>query len=164
MGVEPSQIAVSPSKAHRTRTKNREIIAKQLETEAFTNPPSLVLHWDGKLLPQASSKWNMEDRIAIVATGVKFEEILGIPTAKKGTGDEVAKTVLRETERLELKEKIIRLSFDTTAANSGFVRGACIRTEKDLDRPLLWLACKHHIHEIILKHVFESCCGPSTGP
>ena len=148
LGVEPSKIAVSPSTVHRTRTKNREIIAKQLESEAFTNPPSLVLHWDGKLLPQASSKWDMEDQIAIVATGVEFEEILGIPTAKTGTGDEVTKTVLRETERLKLKEKIIGLSFDTTAANSGLVKGACIRIEKDLDRPLLWLACRHHIHEM----------------
>ena len=29
----------------------------------------------------------------------------------------------------------------------------------------MWLACRHHTHELILKGVFEKCCNlPSSGP
>lgn len=39
----------------------------------FREPPLLVLHRDGKLPPQATSKYVMEERIAVVATGEGFE-------------------------------------------------------------------------------------------
>lgn len=76
----------------------------------------------------------------------------------------MANTVFKEVERLGLKDHIVGLSFDTTAANSGILTGACIRIEAFLGHSFLWLACRHHIHEIVLKHVFEQCCGPSCGP
>ena len=55
----------------------------QLEDETFRNTPKLVLHWDGKLPPHALSKWGLGVRIAIVPSGVTFEDIFGITTAKK---------------------------------------------------------------------------------
>ncbi|KAG0706300.1 hypothetical protein GWK47_024337 [Chionoecetes opilio] len=56
------------------------------------------------------------------------------------------------------------MAFDTTAANTGMVQGACIRIERALEKPLVWLACRHHILEVVLKDVFETCMGPSSGP
>ncbi|KAG0715030.1 hypothetical protein GWK47_012872 [Chionoecetes opilio] len=56
------------------------------------------------------------------------------------------------------------MAFDTTAANTGMVQGACIRIESALEKPLVWLACRHHILEVVLKDVFEACMGPSSGP
>ncbi|KAG0704764.1 hypothetical protein GWK47_002736 [Chionoecetes opilio] len=165
LGHDVSQLVISPSTVHRARTRNRETLAIQLEREAFKDPPPLVLHWDGKLLPKATSKWASEDRIAVVATGQNFEEILGLPVAQDGTGQEVARTVFQEVERVGAREQIIGLSFNTTASNSGMLAGACVHLENLLGRSLLWLACRHHVHATApLKHVFEKCCGPSTGP
>lgn len=164
LGHDVSQFAISPSTVHRSRARNREILAKQLEREAFKDPPPLVLHWDGKLLAKATSKWTLEDRIAVVATGQNFEEILGVPVARDGTGQEVARTVFQQVERVGAREKIIGLSFDTTAANSGMLTGACVHLENLLGRSLLWLACRHHVLEVVLKYVFEKCCGRSAGP
>lgn len=33
-----------------------------------------------------------------------------------------------------------------------------------LGRNILWLACRHHMHEILLSDVLKICFGPSTGP
>ena len=50
---------------------------------------------------------------------------------------------------------------------SGAVRlcnGVCIRLERMLDRELLWLACRHHVMELVLAKAFSLCFGPSTSP
>lgn len=136
------------------------IAATKSEEEAFKHPPYLILHWVGKLLPQATNRLNLEDRIAVMATGKDFEELLGIPVAVDGTGAQVAATVFQQVVRLGLQEKIVGLSFNTTASNSGMLAGACIRLQETLGRLLLWLACRHHIYEVVLKYVFDACLGP----
>ena len=45
--------------------------------------------------------------------------------------------------------------FDTTASNTGHLTGACICLQSEFGRALLWCACRHHIGELILSHVFE---------
>ena len=59
----------------------------------------------------------MEDRIAVVATGEGFEEFLGVPVARDGTGSEVARAVFEEVQRVGIQNKIVGISFDTTASN-----------------------------------------------
>ena len=164
LGHDVSSLAISPATVHRIRAKHREQLATSSEADAFRDPPPLVLHWDGKLLPQATSKYVMEERIAVVATGEGFEELLGVPVARDGTGSEVARVVFEEVQRLGIRNKIVGLSFDTTASNSGMLSGACVKLEGLIGRPLLWFACRHHILEIVLRHVFEKCCGYSSSP
>lgn len=33
-----------------------------------------------------------------------------------------------------------------------------------MGRELMWLACRHHTHELILAKAFSVCFGPSTSP
>ena len=56
------------------------------------------------------------------------------------------------------------MCFDTTAANTGRFSGACILLEAILDRSLLWIACRHHMLEVVLSQVFKSIFGDSVGP
>ena len=65
---------------------------------------------------------------------------------------------------MDAKAKIIGMSFDTTASNSGLIKGACVRIERELGRSVLWLACRYHVYEDILGHVFDVCLGCSSGP
>src|SRR6218665_4034043 len=64
----------------------------------------------------------------------------------------------------QIADKIIALSFDMTASKSGMIRGTCVIIEQSLGRPLLWLACRHHIHEVVLKDTYEFLFGPPPGP
>ena len=38
---------------------------------------------------------------------------------------------------------------------SGHLTAACISIQEKLNRPLLWLACRHHMGETILTHVWD---------
>ena len=56
------------------------------------------------------------------------------------------------------------MCFDTTAVNTGRLRGTCVLLEQLLEKNRLYLACRNHILEIILKTVFTAKMGATTGP
>ena len=56
------------------------------------------------------------------------------------------------------------MCFDTTASNSGVKKGASKLLEEELGRKLLWLACRHHILELIIGAVWEKLFGEVKGP
>lgn len=47
---------------------------------------------------------------------------------------------------------------------SGITQGAAVLIEKKLQKELLYFPCRHHIHEILLKSVFEIYSEKTTGP
>ena len=53
---------------------------------------------------------------------------------------------------------------EATASNSGLGKGAFIRIEKALGRPLLYFACRHHLLELIPKRLFEKLVEKSSCP
>ncbi|KAG0722968.1 hypothetical protein GWK47_043521 [Chionoecetes opilio] len=164
LGMDIGSMAVSKSTVHRARIAGREQAAEKIvELRNQEIPERLVLHWDGKLLPSLSG--DTEDRIAVLLTGEDDAEfLLGVPASSDSTGRNVAAVVLKEVDEAGVRDKIIAFCFDTTASNTGMVQGACIRIEQELGRSLLWLACRHHVHEVILKDVFEASLGSSSGP
>lgn len=56
------------------------------------------------------------------------------------------------------------LCCDTTAANLGSNKGAAVLLEQLLEKKLLYLPCRHHIFELILKDVFELKIPTTSGP
>ena len=54
---------------------------------------------------------------------------------------------------------------DTTASNTGKDNGA-IRNivVHALERPVLWLMCRHHSYERHIAHVMKVLLGPTKGP
>lgn len=81
-----------------------------------------------------------------------------------GTGELTANAVYELLLGWKVNDQVIGMSFDTTSSNTGNQKGACTLLETKLDRHLLWLACRHHMLEIILSQVFKLCFGPSTSP
>ena len=64
-----------------------------------------------------------------------------------------------------LADSIKALCFDTTSSNTGRISGACTLVEQQhVGRNVLQLACRHHIHEIMLEETFSTTIGPSSGP
>ncbi|KAG0721904.1 hypothetical protein GWK47_045496 [Chionoecetes opilio] len=56
------------------------------------------------------------------------------------------------------------MCFDTTSANTGAINGACTILQQKIGRPLVSLACCHHVHELVLEKAFSTCLGSSSGP
>lgn len=49
----------------------------------------------------------------------------------------------------KVSDQVVGISFDTTSANTGRLNGACVLIEQKLGKDLLWLACRHHVLEVV---------------
>lgn len=67
-------------------------------------------------------------------------------------------------EDWKVQENVIALVFDTTSSNTGLRNGCAVLIEKDLNRSLLWLACRHHVYEVHMKNTWQDLSGKTAGP
>lgn len=82
--------------------------------------------------------------------------LIGIPKLEKSTGQEQANAVYFALENWGVLDTVQALCCDTTASNTGRLNGACVLLEQNLQRDLLYLPCRYHIYEIILRGIFET--------
>jgi hypothetical protein len=162
LGHNPADIAINRESIRKARRKNREKIAREIQESFAPNIP-LAVHWDEKLLPALASK-DKVDRLAVLVSGAGTMKLLGVPAINNGTGEAQAASVFTLLEEWKLTDSVKCMSFDTTASNSGLHAGACVLLEKKMKRKLLSLACRHHIHELIVAKVFGVLMDPSSGP
>lgn len=59
---------------------------------------------------------------------------------------------------------VIALVFDTTSSNTGVRSGSATFIELELEIAVLWLACRHHIHELHIRHVWNAVGGEARSP
>jgi hypothetical protein len=157
------KLPLSFSSIRRSRSQHRTEHSAAVKA-TFAQDGPLVVHLDGKLLPAISSGPQKEDRLAVLVSGYKMEKLLGIPKVSQGTGEEISKVALRTILDWNIQEQVIAMSFDTTAANTGRLNGSCTLLEQKLDKMLLWLACRHHVLEVLCGDVFKSLFGTASGP
>ncbi len=84
-----------------------------------------------------------------------------IPTA---SGADQMDQVIQHLEDWRVKDQVIATVFDTTASNTGVRMGCAALIEAHLNRAILWLACRHHIYELHLRHVVEAVAGKANSP
>ena len=123
----------------------------------------LVVHWDGKLLPDLTGHESV-DWLPVVVTGNKVQQLLGVPKLASGTGQAMAAAVCEILQAWSLTDKVAGMRFDTTASNTGHKNGACPLIEQLLRKQLLYFACRHHIFELVLETVFSVQMKPSSSP
>ena len=162
LGYNPSALPLSRSTIHRVRKKARIEHAGVVRSEYAPEYP-LVLHWDGKILPKIFGEGNV-DRLPVLVSGDGVDKLLGVPKLASGTGYNESMAIHNLLETWKFTDKVQALSFDTTSVNTGRFNGVCILLEEKIGRELLWLACHHHVMELILAKVFTLCCGPSNSP
>jgi hypothetical protein len=143
--------------------KNRKMTTAEAQKHNIPPTVPLLLHWDTKLLP-GLTRTEKVDRVAVLVTGEDHEILLGVPPVFSSTGTAQADACLGLLREQGLEENIRGIVFDTTASNTGLSEGACVKIQHGLNRDLLWAACRHHVHEIILSDVFKKAYGQSSGP
>lgn len=157
------QDVVFSAETIRLRRQNyRERVAHEIKT-SFSPNKTLVVHWDGKMLPALTSKESV-DRLAVLVSGEDTMKLLGVPIITAGTGEAQAQAVYELLLEWNLADRINAMCFDTTASNSGNNMGACTLLEGKLGRTLLALACRHHVMELPISAVFNALFGVSSGP
>ena len=161
-GKDLDEVVLSRSTLQRKRIATRKNIADDIK-QTFAPNTTLTVHWDSKLLKDIESNETV-DRLAILVSGGGNSKLLAVPKLLSGTGLETAEVVLTCLEDWNLIDDVKAMCFDTTASNTGAKKGACFILEQKLNKNLLAFACRHHINEIIISDVFNSCYGTSTGP
>jgi len=161
--ADVSALPLSSSSIRRSRAKHRAQCATATKAD-FCPEELLVLHFDGKLLPAISGGATKEDRVAILVTGHEVEKLLGVPKVGQGTGEQLANVAHTAVLDWKIEGQIVGISFDTTAANTGRLNGACTLLEYKMQKQLLWLACRHHVLEVLCGDVFKAVFGSTSGP
>lgn len=86
LGHDIQELPLSCSQpTRRARMRYREAFATDLRSK-FTPSSALVVHWDGKLLPDITGKQKV-DRLPVIVTGLETEQLLGVPKITSGTGE-----------------------------------------------------------------------------
>lgn len=120
----------------------------------FNPEVPLTIHWDGKII-RNNVTGKKEERLPILVTGEGTSKLLTVPALPNGKAAEGSGAIVNAIEDWNLKDKIVAMSFDTTNTNSGCKNGMITRVPKMLKKPLLSLACRHHVAELVLKHCYE---------
>ena len=164
-GGDIDEVSQSVSTIDRQRkhavTKTADTIRKRIRksTDEF-----LVVHVDGKIIQLISG--TVQDRLAICISipNQTSGQFLASSELARGTGENMAHALhdgFSFIHHLILCQAVV---FDTTSSNSGKWRGSVALLEELLHRVLLWLACRHHVSELCIKHAHEAVRGPSSGP
>ena len=130
---------------------------------SFEKPEHGTVHFDSKLILESGDS-KKGDHLAVVVSGGPKCKVLSAKLIENGTGESEANEVLSSLEEWDLKSCVCSMCFDTTSTNTGWIKGACVLIEKGLSRPLLWLACRHHIPELLLKAAWYQLFGEDMAP
>ena len=162
LGHDPDEFNVSYSSIRRARQKFRKDISEALKAE-LKNDVLLTIHWNGKLLEDISGE-EVVDRLPVLVSGNGVDQLLGVPKLSSGTGENTSTAVFKLVLDCGLLNQVKCMCFDTTASNTGRKNGACVSLEHKMDKDMLWLACRHHILEIVLESVVSTSLPASSGP
>lgn len=141
----------------------RETSAKHLE-KLTSYRGQIVVQFDGKACHKLNARHlGREERLIIVCHTEQCDIPLGFFILDSHTGHDCATKVANSIRINDLENNIIGVGCDTENVNTGIHNGAVHLLENMLEKELLHLMCRHHIFEVMLKDVFISLFGGTTG-
>ena len=152
-GIDLDSVAISKTSCHRYCQENRAIMEDEIKS-SIVAPEFCVLHWDGKVMEDPHKKWS--DRLAILISGTpdyEQDKLLGVPEIVDSTGPSQATATFSLVQQCDLAD------FDTTASNSGWQNGACVKIEILLEKKLFYFACRHYILERLQSAAWQVLFG-----
>ena len=157
-GGDIDKLPLSRRQVERTTKKSISNYADDVK-EAFKDNAKdkfFVVHFDGKQIEEfTDGVKSMKERLSVLVSSPSLEhgQVLGALALDGQTGDQIFQGVISLLLEFGVADRIIGMSFDTTASNTGVKQGACARLEAYLKKSLLWLACRRHMLELHIKHV-----------
>ncbi|KZS06415.1 Cc8K15.2-like protein, partial [Daphnia magna] len=145
VGESVNSFSLSVSSVWRQRAAERKLKAKEVKESYLRNKPKYTtVLWDSKLIKLVSGE--KEERVAIlVSSASSGPKIIGIPSVADLTGISQKNSLIAILDDWQIKQDVVALVFDTTGSDTG-IRNCCVSLiEKDMNRPVFWLACRHHI-------------------
>ena len=166
-GGQLDQCSLSASTSPRQRTSAIAESESNIKSEFASSMPShIVLHLDGKVIKYENRK-ESDERLAIVLSSPQLEchtQFLAAPRIPDGTGASMKDALMTTLNVWDIPDNnIIGMCWDTTASNTGRRQGSATLFEEELGRVIMWLACRHHIGELHIKHADVEVRGDWAG-
>lgn len=111
----------------------------------------LIVHWEGKLLPDLTGSENVNLLIVLVSDN-GHGQLLAVPKIPSGTRKVQARAVFDALKEWNIEDKV------TTTSNTGRHKGACVILEQ------LHIGCWHQILELVAGAAFTEAMGSSSCP
>ncbi|KAK2727011.1 hypothetical protein QYM36_007756 [Artemia franciscana] len=162
LGMTIDQLALNRDSVRRLRAKHRIHSSASIRAKFQSDVP-LVVHWDGKLIPDLIGKEKV-DRLPVLVSGKEVLQLLTVAKLPSGTGEAQASAVFGAIEDWGIPGNIRAMCFDTTSSNIGRMSGDCVLLEQKLGKELLCLGCRHHIMELVIAAAFRVCMGSTSSP
>ena len=147
-GGDLDRVATSYSYCDKSRRLKTKKISDTIK-ESWTAPACSSVHWDGKQMNLLSNKYKKEERLPVLVGTKDNVKLLGSANYTPGissAGQIIADSVLSLVKEWKCEDDIVSMCFDTTAANTGHLSGACICLQQSIGKALLWCACRHQSH------------------
>eukprot|EP00919_Chromeraceae_sp_WS-2016_P025854 GHVR01061101.1.p1 GENE.GHVR01061101.1~~GHVR01061101.1.p1 ORF type:complete len:234 (-),score=14.23 GHVR01061101.1:159-860(-) len=149
---DPIRLSLSYATTQRYRVGTVQTITEKIKEN--WSPPSVDnVHWDGKLMDTLDCA-SKEERLPVLLSGIG-----AIPHMSTVKTDDLFADATKSCNLIEewnCENCLAGMVFDTTSSNTGCKTAACITLQTRLNRPLLWYACRHHVGEVVLTHVWNA--------
>ena len=131
-------------------------IREYIKNAVVSSDSLMTIHFDGKIVNELTAgKQLRKDRIVVLVRIDGKTELLGIPPIESSSGDNQKQAIFELMEFFGLEDKVKCICFDTTSANTGVWQGTCMRLVRQIQRPLLLIACRHHVIERHITHFWK---------
>lgn len=95
------------------------------------------------------------DRMNVIITYNETEHLFGVPKLPSRIGRSQAIAVYGTLEEYGLIDNVQASCYDTTSPNTGRLKMTCILLEQNFGRAILYLLCRRHVYELVLRAIFE---------
>lgn len=147
---------------------------QRLRKSLFANRSTHIqcLYYDGrkdqtKVLKKVGSTYHPGTEVHehIVLVEEPNSVYIGHVSPKSGTAAEISSAIIEYLNLFEIQtEDLCIVGCDSTNVNTGRRNGINHLMELYLNRPLNWFVCILHTNELLLRHIFQSIDGKTSGP
>lgn len=164
-GKNPNDYAISKTTLCSEMNKLRAISKSGVIDQISSSNEKVIIHFDGKSFAKINAKHIGKDsRMVAVCHTRKKNTALGLPILESGSAETYAWELIGLCENFNLSQRVVGLGADTANTNTGEKGGVCTKFEQEIGRDVLFLACRHHIHETILRYAFTEAFGVIDAP
>lgn len=164
-GGNPRDYCVSKSQLQNQISKYRSAEKTKKLDQMLDSESKLILQFDTKSCSNLNKRHlGLKLRLVIILRDETSVITLGPNIINDHGAATCATEIIDVITEYNLFNRIIGIVCDTENVNTGHLTGVCVRIEKFLGIDLLNLMCRHHIYDLILKHVGEFLFGHSTAP
>lgn len=164
-GGSPHDYSISKSQLQSQLSKIRSSTKDdKLEILTRSNSP-LFLQFDTKKCSKLNKRHlGSELRLVIILRSETNVVTLGPFTLNNHRAETCALQIISVITEYNLQNRIVAMGCDTESTNTGIKNGICARIEDFLERNLLYFMCRHHIFDLMLKHVGQLLFGSTSAP